>query len=416
MDRIFVLIHKHDCRLGAVSQQRISFIVMLQSLADFMHLQIFSIFLNTSDVNSSLDIASSGGQTKATASHNNTVPPLLPMSPRLPRKLSGLQSLSNSTDTSLQFSDHAGDQSVPDYLVDRRIETVKENASDTSSGDNLSKGEKNVKQTDIAMVSETPIMFKHPTHLITPSEILSRAVSSENSQTTQGLNVTEAKIQDVLVNNDIESAEVELKVVGETGTDQNNDFDLPRESHTAVAEKKEKSFYSQASDLGIQMARDCCVEAYSVGPVQQVDEGSITEVLDRPPSDEDEKQDMTKDVPAKRGEPETSVEVPQPPAPTTKAKKPKGKSSQVSVQSSPSPSPFNSTDSSKEPGCSPCAQSSDAALPQILDMQDTLDQVIRLLIDCSLYVICSYMVTIDVLYVMFPISLLLGSDFSDVMY
>jgi hypothetical protein len=71
MDRIFVLIHKHDCRLGAVSQQRISFIVMLQSLADFMHLQIFSIFLNTSDVNSSLDIASSGGQTKATASHNN---------------------------------------------------------------------------------------------------------------------------------------------------------------------------------------------------------------------------------------------------------------------------------------------------------------------------------------------------------
>jgi enhancer of mRNA-decapping protein 4 len=377
--------------------------------------------LCSSDVNSSLDIASSGGQTKATASHNNadntnTVPPLLPMSPRLPRKLSGLQSLSNSTDTSLQLSDHAGDQSVPDYLVDRRIETVKENASDTSSGDNLSKGEKNVKQTDIAMVSETPIMFKHPTHLITPSEILSRAVSSENSQTTQGLNVTEAKIQDVLVNNDIESAEVELKVVGETGTDQNNDFDLPRESHTAVAEKKEKSFYSQASDLGIQMARDCCVEAYSVGPVQQVDEGSITEVLDRPPSDEDEKQDMTKDVPAKRDEPETSVEVPQPPAPTTKAKKPKGKSSQVSVQSSPSPSPFNSTDSSKEPGCSPCAQSSDAALPQILDMQDTLDQVIRLLIDCSLYVICSYMVTIDVLYVMFPISLLLGSDFSDVMY
>ncbi|KAJ6921289.1 enhancer of mRNA-decapping protein 4-like [Populus alba x Populus x berolinensis] len=339
--------------------------------------------LGSSDVNSSLDIASSDGQTMATASHNNadntnTVPPLLPMSPRLPRKLSGLQSLSNSTDTSLQLSDHAGDQSVPDYLVDRRIETVKDNASDTSSGDKLSKGEKNVKQTDIAMVSETPIMFKHPTHLITPSEILSRAVSSENSQTTQGLNVAEAKIQDVLVNNDIESAEVELKVVGETGTDQNNDFDLPRESHTAVAEKKEKSFYSQASDLGIQMARDCCVEAYSVGPIQQADEGSITEVLDRPPSDEDEKQDMTKDVPAKSGEPETSVEVPESPAPTTKAKKRKGKSSQVSVQSSPSPSPFNSTDSSNEPVCSPCAQSSDAALPQILAMQGTLDQLMNM--------------------------------------
>lgn len=197
--------------------------------------------LGSSGVNCSLHIGSSGGQTKATASHNNddntsTVAPLLPMNPSLPQKLSGLQSLSSSTDTTLQISDHAGDQSVPDYL-DCRIETVKENVSDISPGDNLSKGEKNVKQTDIAMVSETPIMFKHPTHLITPSEILSRATSSENSQTTQGLNVGGSKLQDVLVNNDIESVEMELKVVGETGTDQNNDFDLPRESQTAVAEK-----------------------------------------------------------------------------------------------------------------------------------------------------------------------------------
>ncbi|KAJ6700435.1 ENHANCER OF MRNA-DECAPPING PROTEIN 4 [Salix purpurea] len=324
--------------------------------------------LGSSDVNSSLDIGS-GGQTKATASQNNdentsTVAPLLPMSPRLPRKLSGLHSLSNSTDTSLQISDHAGDQSVPDYLVGCRIETV----SDISSGDNLSKGEKNVKQTDIAMVSENPIMFKHPTHLITPSEILSRAASSENSQTTQGLNVRGSKIQDVLVNNDTESVEMELKVVGETGTDQNNDFDLPRESHTAAAEK-EKSFYSHASDLGIQMARDCCVEA---------DGGSITVVIDRPPSDEDEKQDMTKDMPAKSGEPETSVAVPQSLAPTTKGKKPKGKSSQVSVPTSLSPSPFNSTDSSNELGCSPVAQSNAAALPQILALQDMLNQLMNM--------------------------------------
>uniref|UniRef100_A0A6M2EXR5 Uncharacterized protein n=1 Tax=Populus davidiana TaxID=266767 RepID=A0A6M2EXR5_9ROSI len=341
--------------------------------------------LGSSDVGSSLDIASSSGQTKAItiSSRNNTdnaniVSPHLLLSPKLSRSLSGLQSPANITDPNVQLGGHAGDQPVPDHSVDRRIETVKENVTDTSTGDNLNKGEKNIEQTGIAMVSEPPVMFKHPTHLITPSEILSRAVSSENSQTTQGLNVAEAKIQDVLVNNDIESAEVELKVVGETGTDQNNDFDLPRESHTAVAEKKEKSFYSQASDLGIQMARDCCVEAYSVGPIQQADEGSITEVLDRPPSDEDEKQDMTKDVPAKSGEPETSVEVPESPAPTTKAKKRKGKSSQVSVQSSPSPSPFNSTDSSNEPVCSPCAQSSDAALPQMLAMQGTLYQLMNM--------------------------------------
>ncbi|CAK7323379.1 unnamed protein product [Dovyalis caffra] len=337
--------------------------------------------LGSSDVSSSLDIASSSGQTKAVAPHNNadnsnTVPPLLPLSPRLSRKMSGLQTPSNSKDPSVQLSDHAGDQPLPDYLVDRRMETVKDNVTDTSSGDNLSKGEKNIEQTDIAMVSEPPIMFKHPTHLITPSEILSRA-ASENTQTTQGLNVGEAKIQDVLVNNDTESAEVELKVVGETKIKQNNDFDLPRESHATVAEKKEKSFYSQASDLGIQMARDCCVEAYTVGAVRQADEGGTTEALNRSPSAEDEEQVMTKDVPAKSREPESSVAVPQSPAPATKGRKQRGKSSQVSVPSSPSPSPFNSTDSN-EPGCSSGAQSSDAALPQILALQDTLDQLMNM--------------------------------------
>jgi hypothetical protein len=502
--------------------------------------------LGSSDVGSSLDIASSGGQTKAitissrnNTDNTNTVSPHLLLSPKLSRSLSGLQSPANITDPNVQLSGHAGDQPVSDHSVDRRIETVKENVTDTSTGDNLNKGEKNIEQTGIAMVSEPPVMFKHPTHLITPSEILSRGAASENSQTTQGLNVGEAKIQDVLVNNDTENVEVEVKVVeetpgsgtvpvssskekpdrltiskstssrlkkkreefllkadlagttylhgaykgpeekkenvissevtestspilkqtpadalqvdsvaseknkgepddwedaadmsilkldgdgelsrGESGANQNNDFDLPIESHTPVAEKKEKPFYSQASDLGIQMARDCHVEAYSVGAIRQANEGSITEVLDRNPSGVDEEQHITEDVRAKSGEAETSVAVLQSPAPApaTKGKKQKGKSSQVSVPSSPSPSPFNSTGSSNEPGCTSGAQSSDAALPQILDMQDTLDQVIRLLIDCSLYVICSYMVTIDVLYVMFPISLLLGSDFSDVMY
>jgi hypothetical protein len=488
--------------------------------------------LGSSDVGSSLDIASSGGQTKAitissrnNTDNTNTVSPHLLLSPKLSRSLSGLQSPANITDPNVQLSGHAGDQPVSDHSVDRRIETVKENVTDTSTGDNLNKGEKNIEQTGIAMVSEPPVMFKHPTHLITPSEILSRGAASENSQTTQGLNVGEAKIQDVLVNNDTENVEVEVKVVeetpgsgtvpvssskekpdrltiskstssrlkkkreefllkadlagttylhgaykgpeekkenvissevtestspilkqtpadalqvdsvaseknkgepddwedaadmsilkldgdgelsrGESGANQNNDFDLPRESHTPVAEKKEKPFYSQASDLGIQMARDCHVEAYSVGAIRQANEGSITEVLDRNPSGVDEEQHITEDVRAKSGEAETSVAVLQPPAPApaTKGKKQKGKSSQVSVPSSPSPSPFNSTGSSNEPGCTSGAQSSDAALPQILALQDTLDQVIGISINCSVYVICNFMVTMSVLYAIFP--------------
>uniref|UniRef100_A0A6N2K0X9 Uncharacterized protein n=1 Tax=Salix viminalis TaxID=40686 RepID=A0A6N2K0X9_SALVM len=355
--------------------------LMTPSSSESAHVASHPESLGSSDVvGSSLDIASSSGQTKAitisqrnNTDNTNTLSPHLLLSPKLSRSLSGLQSPANITDPNVQLGGPAGDQPVPDHVVDRRIETVKENITDVSTGDKLNKGEKNIEQTDIAIVSEPSVMFKHPTHLITPSEILSKASSSENCH-TEGLNVGEAKIQDVLVNNDTENVEVEVKVVGEAGTNQNNS---PRESCATVAQK-EKSFYSQASDLGIQMARDCHVEAYSVGAIRQANEGSITKALDRPISGVDEEQHITEDVPAKSGEAETSAAVPQSPGPATKGKKQKGKSSQVSVPSSPSPSPFNSTGSSNEPVCSSGAQSTDAALPQILALQDTLDQLLNM--------------------------------------
>ncbi|KAF2311954.1 hypothetical protein GH714_027596 [Hevea brasiliensis] len=270
--------------------------------------------LPSSEVTSLPDISTSCVETKASPlpSHNsieniNTVSPPLPPSPQLSRKLSE--------------------------------NTAKDNMADIpSSGDNLRKGEKNISQTDISVVLEPPVMFKHPTHLITPSEILSRSTSSaEDSQIGQVMNVGEAKVQDVVVNNDIESVELEVKVVGETRTNQSNDFDLPRESHAYVPEKKEKSFHSQASDLSIQMARDCCVEAYSsVGGIQKAVESGVSEISDRPSENgEDEKQDIRKDTPGK-------------------------------------------FDSSIEPGCSSGAQSSDAALSQLSAMQDMLDQLLSI--------------------------------------
>ncbi|KAJ9184222.1 hypothetical protein P3X46_003970 [Hevea brasiliensis] len=345
--------------------------------------------LPSSEVTSLPDISTSCVETKASPlpSHNsieniNTVSPPLPPSPQLSRKLSGFQSPSNSTESSMQLNNHVVDQSVLDYLLEHRMDTAKDNMADIpSSGDNLRKGEKNISQTDISVVLEPPVMFKHPTHLITPSEILSRSTSSaEDSQIGQVMNVGEAKVQDVVVNNDIESVELEVKVVGETRTNQSNDFDLPRESHAYVPEKKEKSFHSQASDLSIQMARDCCVEAYSsVGGIQKAVEIGVSEISDRPSENgEDEKQDIRKDTPGKFGESETSVVVPQSSAPSTKGKRQKGKNSQLSGPSSPSPSPFNSTDSSIEPGCSSGAQSSDAALSQLSAMQDMLDQLLSI--------------------------------------
>ncbi|XP_037495241.1 enhancer of mRNA-decapping protein 4 isoform X2 [Jatropha curcas] len=342
--------------------------------------------LVSSEITSLPDIAASGVESKASAlpSHNsienlNTMSPPLPLSPQLSQTLSGFQGPSNNAESSMQLNDHVVDQPVLDYLVEHRMETAKDNLADSpSSGDNLGKGEKNIAQTDISVVPEPPVIFKHPTHLITPSEILSRATSSsENFQISQGLNIGEAKVQDVVVNNDAESVELEVKVVGETGTPQNNAFDLPREFHVTVPEKKEKSFYSQASDLSLQMARDCCVEAYSFAGIRQSGEVGVAEVPERPSNNgEDEEQDVRKDIPGKIRELETPMVVPQSAAPSAKAKKQRGKSSQLLGLSSPSPSPFNSTDSSNEPGCSSGAQSSDAALSQLSAMQDMLDQLL----------------------------------------
>ncbi|XP_021620510.1 enhancer of mRNA-decapping protein 4 isoform X2 [Manihot esculenta] len=340
--------------------------------------------LISAELNNLPDNATSVVEAKASAlpSHNsvgtiNSVSSPHPLSPQLSRKMSGFQGPSNGTEPSMQLIDHV-DQPGLDYLVEHRMDSTKENMADTPSGDNLKKGEKNITQTDISEVPEPPVMFKHPTHLITPSEILSRAASSsENSQISQGLSVGETKVQDVVLNNDMITVEEDVKVVGDTRTNQSFDSDFPRESPATVPEKKEKSFYSQASDLSIQMARECCVEAYSAGGIRQPGGSSVIEVPDRPPNrGEDEEQEIRKDIPAKVGQSETPAVVLQSPAPTTKGKKQKGKNSQLPGPCSPSASPFNSTDSFNEPGCSSGAQSSDAALSQLSAMQDMLDQLL----------------------------------------
>ncbi|KAJ4981311.1 hypothetical protein NE237_032148 [Protea cynaroides] len=313
----------------------------------------------------------------------HVTPPTLPLSPRLSKNLSGFITPSNSFELHSQLSDRSGDQPVHDYSVDTRVDNVLVNLPDIPSLDESSrKDEIKVTQNDITMMPNPPMMFKHPTHLITPSEILSMAVkSSENSRVSQGMKRGEAKVQDVVVNNDTESVEIEVKVVGETGSSKNGEFDSQKESHMLTAEKKEKSFCSQASDLSMERARDCC-EAFGVEETRQVDDSCVTEVLDRPPNaGEEEVQDSSKDALGKVGkvsESTTATTVPQSPAPAMKGKKQKGKNSQVSGPSSPSASPFNSTDSSNEPDSSSSVPSTEAAFAQIMAMQETLNQLMTM--------------------------------------
>ncbi|KAK2448168.1 enhancer of mRNA-decapping protein [Trifolium repens] len=302
--------------------------------------------------------------------HVHAAPPPLPPSPRLSRKLSGSKSSSNILATSsTSAGDHTNEPTNLDSSAEQKIESEKDSVADVPApGDNLQESDR-VVQND---VSDSPTIFKHPTHLVTPSEIFSKAaLSSANSNTSQGMNV-----QGVAAHSDGDKFEVEVKVVGEseTGSNQENtEYDI--DSHTNVAEKKEKLFYSQASDLGIQMARD----TYNIEGVRQADNTNTIDAPDKNrTSIEGEVQDTSKEVPANIREPEVVATTLQSPAPSTKGKRQKGKGSQVPGASSASPSPFNSTDSANDQGGNSASPSVEAALPQLSTMHEMMGQLLSM--------------------------------------
>ncbi|XWS15438.1 hypothetical protein CRYUN_Cryun34aG0000900 [Craigia yunnanensis] len=305
----------------------------------------------------------------SSAENMHTASPPFPLSPRLSRKSSGFRSPSSAG--------HVGNHSAHDHSVDHKVDSVKENKVEMpSSGYHLQKGE-DIAQNDISIGPDPRTVFKHPTHLVTPSEILSTvASSSENAQICQDINAGEATVKEIVVKNDAESIGVEVEVLGETGFCQTYETECPQDSHTTIADNKEKAFYSQASDLGIQMARDFCTETYGVDGAQQANDIGDAGQADRLNNAGDgEDQNMMKDVPPKVGETDTAITV-SPSLASAKGKKQKGKNSQVSGPYSPSASPYNSTDSSNEPGCSFRALSADDVFPQLLAMQDVLEQLV----------------------------------------
>ncbi|KAL0000384.1 hypothetical protein SO802_014165 [Lithocarpus litseifolius] len=293
--------------------------------------------------------------------------PPLPLTPRLPRELSGYRSPTSSFEPP-SLSMPVGDQPVNDYSVDRQVDTIHANLSDVSSLD------------DDSSVLNPRIVFKQPTHLVTPSELKGNS-SSGTTSVLDGKSEGEASIQDVIVNSDASNAEVEVKVVGETRSMQNAEYGPQGDSQNLLSENKEKYFCSQASDLGFEMARECSAisaETYIVEEARQVGVNEI-EALARPSNaDEDEVQDSTKDFSGKVSESSTSTTVPQLSTPNTKGKKQKGKSSQASGPSSPSPSVFNSTDSTIETSGNTSLPSTEAAFSQILSMQEMLNQLMAM--------------------------------------
>ncbi|XVF79510.1 hypothetical protein PTKIN_Ptkin14bG0228800 [Pterospermum kingtungense] len=297
-------------------------------------------------------------------------PPLLPPSPCLARKSSCLHYPASSLEPTSQLHDHVGNQLVVDYPADRQMDTVRAKFSDVHSLEDGSRSyEKRIVSDDKSRACNSPISCKHLTHLVTPSEILMAGSSFQTTNVIEGKSEGEVNVQDVVVNNNVGNAEVELKVVGETGSSQNNEFDFDGDSQNQNGENREKFFCFQSSDIGIQMARECCAmsrDAYIVDEsLQSKDVGASGSLVQ--PNDGEEIHDSRKDLSGKVLESAMPYTHLPSQAASTKGKKYKAKSSHASGHSS---------SSSIEPGGNSNLPSTGATLPQIVAMKEMLNQLI----------------------------------------
>uniref|UniRef100_A0A7C9AF76 Enhancer of mRNA-decapping protein 4 WD40 repeat region domain-containing protein n=1 Tax=Opuntia streptacantha TaxID=393608 RepID=A0A7C9AF76_OPUST len=276
--------------------------------------------------------------------------PPLPLSPSLSRKA----------------SDNRGDQAITDYPVDRQID----NAQASSAALPSTNDDSRTLQGNTSDVNP-PVMFKHPTHLITPSEIM--ATSSGDVTRTAEKGEIETKIQDVVVTNDTGNVELEVKVVGEAGF-ANNDECTTQVDHQIVRDRKEKSFFSQASDLGADMSRECCALP-SESSIMEEARNSIMEALAQPSNSAGEEEDEASSMTGKGTDFAVSAAAPQSPAPAGKGKKQKGKNSQASGSLSPR-SISNSAELMQGAGTGSSVPPPEAAVPQLLAMQDMINQLV----------------------------------------
>ncbi|KAF8031761.1 hypothetical protein BT93_D0853 [Corymbia citriodora subsp. variegata] len=309
-------------------------------------------------------------------SHVVAPAPLPPLSPRLSPKISGFRSPSGGSDSGLPFNNHTGNEQVMNSSADRQVESVPAQISDVAlTKDESRNDEKKVSQDNASSMLNHPVAFTQPTHLITPSEIL-RAVSSSETSFLGGKSEEEANAQDVVVNSEAGNTPEEIKVVADTGFTQEDEFSPEEQTQDFVAESRERIFSSQISDLGLEMARESRDLSQTLAEANPVAGCGLME----PPGsgDVEEIHDSSKYVCEKVSEPGMAATVIPGPISNGKSKKQKGRNSQVSGPSSSSPSASNSTDSYNEAVASSSLPSMEAAFPQIVAMQDKLNQLMNM--------------------------------------
>lgn len=302
-------------------------------------LQIKSTVSSVPNVAVTQEVTSSDMESNSTpmlSAHTDVsvVSPSLHLSPRLSRKLSDLN----------------GDHVVTDYSVDRQMDSTQTNSSTLPSSNDAS----------------GPVMFKHPTHLITPAEIM--ATSSAESTRPIENSESETKIQDVIVNNDTKNIEVDVKVVGEAGFANNGESTHQIDRQT-VTDRKERSFFSQASGLGTDVTQECHALPSETSIMNEA-RNSIMEALAQPSNTGGEEEDEANN--GKAGEFAVSACVPQ----SAKSKKKKGKNAQASCSSPPSRSVSNFADFVQGSVAGSSFPSMENAFPQIIAMQEMMNQVL----------------------------------------
>ncbi|XP_040373452.1 disease resistance protein RUN1 isoform X4 [Rosa chinensis] len=143
------------------------------------------------------------------------------------------------------------------------------------------------------------------------------------------------------------SMNLEVKVVGEARSTQIDEFGFQRELQNAVS------------------------ESYITDEARLVDGASMSEPLAQPHSGEEDQDRSTKYVSGSA----TATTTSQLQTPNAKSRKRKWKNVQASGPSSPSPSVLNSIEPSNEAGGSSSPPSGEAAFPQIMAMQDMMNQL-----------------------------------------
>ncbi|KAL5207669.1 hypothetical protein ABZP36_032104 [Zizania latifolia] len=266
---------------------------------------------------------------------------------------------------SLGNRDREIDQSTFDYAMNRSMEPDILSRQDTPiRKDSFGKDAPRDGHGDVTMLPNPHLMFKaggNATHLVTPSEIISGALSSTESNPI-------AKSDGVKIQDSADSgphmAEAERKRINEHRFDQNLDLEVGQ----AVCHNTEKAHISSEQTVKMISERSVTTDKYSVEESQPPCDRAVSEHTGA--ASESVMKKLV-EVPERSDYSPATVEQ----SSSYIKEKEKIMHPQASGQSSPSMSTFNSTESSREPSSS--AYPSVDSFPEVA-MEGMLQQLIAM--------------------------------------